>query len=144
VEATVGEQPDSEAAKRLFDAWERWDLDTIESLLADHAVDSRPQSGERFVGPKNISGMYREVPGPPKITWRSVRGCRPVWVAEGIVEYGEGPVHLVGVVEIEDGKLVKANYYFADPFDPPADRARWRAAPTADPAADQGEPSGDR
>ena len=69
--------------------------------------------------------MYREVPGPPKITWRSIRGSRPVWIAEGIVEYGEGPVHLIGVVEIENGKVAKANFYFANPFDPPAERAQW-------------------
>lgn len=132
----MSDQPDSEAAGRLFAAWERWDLDTIESLVGDDAVDCRPQSGERFVGRRNILGMYREVPGPPKITWRSIRGCRPVWVAEGIVEYGEGPVHLIGVGEIEHAQVVKANYYFASPFDPPADRAQWRAAPTADRAAD--------
>jgi hypothetical protein len=59
-------------------------------------------------------------------------------VAEGIVEYGTGPVHLVGVVGIRNGKLATADYYFAEPFDPPADRARWagdRASP-ADGAAE--------
>ena len=46
-------------------------------------------------------------------------------MAEGIVEYGEGPVHLVGVVEFAHGQVVTADYYFADPFDPPEPRARW-------------------
>lgn len=118
----------SEAAATLFDAWQLWDLDTIESLVADDAVDSRPQSGERFVGRANIMGMYREVPGPPRITWRRVRGGPAVWVAEGIVEYGEGPVRLVGVVEFAHGRVVAADYYFADPFDPPESRARWVTA----------------
>ena len=119
------ERDNREAAERLFAAWERWDLDTIGSLLADDAVDGRPQSGERFVGRANIIGMYREVPGPPRIRWRSVRGGPGVWVAEGIVEYGEGPVQLVGVVELSDGLVVKADYYFAEPFAPPEARARW-------------------
>jgi hypothetical protein len=114
-----------EAAERLFAAWERWDLDTIESLTAGDAIDERPQSGERFVGRTNILGMYREVPGPPRITWRSVRGGPLLWVAEGIVDYGEGPVHLVAVAELAEAKLISAHYYFADPFDPPAQRARW-------------------
>ena len=48
-----------------------------------------------------------------------------VWVAEGIVDYGEGPVNIVGVVELADAQVKKARYYFADPFDPPAERARW-------------------
>ncbi len=119
------ERDNREAAERLFAAWERWDLDTIGSLLADDAVDGRPQSGERFVGRANIIGMYREVPGPPRIRWRSVRGGPGVWVAEGIVEYGEGPVQLVGVVELSDGVVAKADYYFAEPFAPPEARARW-------------------
>jgi hypothetical protein len=116
---------DAEAAERLFAAWERWDLDTIGSLYADDAVDARPQSGERFVGLTNIMGMYREVPGPPQITWRSVRGGPDVWVAQGTVEYGEGPVHIVGVVELSDGAVTQADFYFAEPFEPPEARARW-------------------
>ena len=116
---------DAEAAERLFAAWERWDLDTVASLVAEDAVDIRPQSGERFVGRERIMGMYREVPGPPRITWRSVRGGPAVWVAEGTVEYGEGPVHIIGVVELADGKVQQAAYYFAEPFDPPGARARW-------------------
>jgi hypothetical protein len=134
-EATVSDPSDSEAADRLFAAWERWDLDTIESLVAEDAVDNRPQSGERFVGRSDIIGMYREVPGPPKIRWRTIRGCPPVWTAEGAVDYGEGPVHLIGVVEIANGEVTSANYYFADPFDPPPARARWttpREGPVAE------------
>jgi hypothetical protein len=41
------------------------------------------------------------------------RGC-DVWVAEGIVEYGEGPVHIIGIVKITDGMVVTADFYFAD------------------------------
>jgi len=117
--------PNAEAAERLFAAWERWDLDTVGSLVAEDAVDTRPQSGERFVGRDRIMGMYREVPGPPRITWRSVRGGPQVWVAEGTVEYGEGPVNIVGIVELADGLVRHAAYYFAEPFEPPESRLRW-------------------
>lgn len=113
------------AAARLFAAWERWDLASVDSLLADDAVDRRPQSGERFVGRADIMGMYHEVPGPPDITWRSIRGGPDVWVAEGIVEYGEGPVHIIGIVEFTDGVVVTADFYFADSFEPPESRAQW-------------------
>ncbi len=128
MKTTMGTERNSMAAQMLFDAWQRWDLDRIESLVADDAVDGRPQSGERFVGRADIMGMYREVPGPPRITWRRVRGGPTVWVAEGSVEYGEGPVHLVGVVEFAHGQVVRADYYFAEPFDPPEPRARWATA----------------
>jgi SnoaL-like domain len=113
------------AAEMLFAAWERWDLDTVGSLIADNAVDERPQSGERFVGRSNIMGMYAEVPGPPRIRWRSIVGGPTVWVAEGIVDYGEGPVNIVMIVELLNAEVNRARVYFADPFDPPAQRARW-------------------
>ena len=69
--------------------------------------------------------MYAEVPGPPRIRWRSIVGGPAVWVAEGIVDYGEGPVNIVMIVELVDAEVNKARVYFADPFDPPAQRARW-------------------
>jgi hypothetical protein len=126
--------PDSDqvahdAAEELFAAWERWDLDTVDSVVADDAVDERPQSGERFVGRGNIMGMYAEVPGTPRIRWRTIVGGPAAWVAEGIVDYGEGPVNIVGIVELADGKVNRARFYFADPFDPPAERAHWSDAP---------------
>jgi hypothetical protein len=119
------EQTNIDAAAKLFAAWEHWDLDAVEALVADDAVDRRPQSGEEFVGRSNIMAMYREVPGPPAITWRSIRGGPDLWVAQGIVEYGEGPIHIVGVVELANGMAVKSDYYFAEPFEPPRSRARW-------------------
>jgi hypothetical protein len=114
------------AADELFAAWERWDLDVVASLLGDDAVDHRPQSGERFTGPTNIVGMYREVPGSPRIHWSRVRGGPELWVAEGTVEYGAGPVRIIGIVELADGLIVDASYYFADPFEGPEERRRWR------------------
>jgi hypothetical protein len=111
-----------EAARRYFEAFERWDLETIGSLVADGAVDGRPQSGERFVGREKIMGMLGALPSIPTIRWRSVRGGPQVWVAEGIVDYGEGPVHLIGVAEVAGGEIVQADYYFANPFEP----ADWR------------------
>ncbi len=127
----MSEDMNNAAADELFAAWERWDLDTLGSLVADDAIDRRPQSGEHFVGRANIMAMYREVPGPPEITWRNIRGGPELWVAQGLVDYGEGPVHLIGIVQFADGKIVEGDYYFADPFEPPEARARWasRAAP---------------
>jgi hypothetical protein len=119
----VSEEPNRDAAERYFAAFERWDLETVKSLVADEAVEGRPQSGERFVGRANIMGMLHALPSEPTISWRSVRGGPRVWVAEGIVEYGEGPVHLIGVAEFDDGKMIEADFYFAYPFEP----ADWRA-----------------
>ena len=123
--ATMTEHSNGAAATALFSAWERWDLDTIESLVAGDGIDNRPQSGEQFVGRAHIMAMYREVPGPPKIAWQRIRGGPDVFVAQGIVEYGEGPVHLIGIVEFADGRIVEADYYFAEAFEAPESRAQW-------------------
>jgi hypothetical protein len=127
---TNADQSSREAAEKLFAAWEQWDLDTVGSLIAEDAIDERPQSGERFVGRSNIMGMYAEVPGPPRIRWRNIVGGPTVWVAEGIVDYGQGPVNIVIIVELVDDKVNRARVYFANPFDPPAERARWSETST--------------
>jgi hypothetical protein len=118
----------SEAAERYFRAFERWDLRMVESLVATGAVEGRPQSGERFPGRTNILGMLRSLPSEPQISWRSIRGGPRVWVAEGIVEYGDGPVHLIGIAEFEDGQMVEADYYFANPFEAPEYRRPFTAS----------------
>jgi hypothetical protein len=119
----VSEDSNRGPAERYFRAFERWDLDTVETLVAEDAVEGRPQSGERFVGRTNIMGMLHALPSEPTISWRSIRGGGRLWVAEGTVEYGEGPVGLISVTEFEEGRLVKTDVYFADPFEP----AEWRA-----------------
>jgi hypothetical protein len=119
----VREARNRDAAERYFRAFERWDLAAVESLVADDAVEGRPQSGERFLGRSNIMGMLHALPSEPHISWRSIRGGPRVWVAEGIVDYGEGPVNLVSITEFEDGKMVKTDVYFAEPFEP----VEWRA-----------------
>ena len=119
----MAERQNQEAAETYFRAFERWDLETVGTVIAEHAVEGRPQSGERFVGRANILGMLRSLPSEPQISWRSLRGGPNVWIAEGIVEYGEGPVHLLGAVEFDAGLMVKADFYFAYPFEAPDYRA---------------------
>jgi hypothetical protein len=48
-----------------------------------------------------------------------------VWVAEEIVEYGEGLVNLIGVVEFADGKITKADLPFANPLRATRVSTRW-------------------
>jgi len=117
--------PNERAVREYFAAFERWDLETVERLLAEDIIEGRPQSGERFVGPANVVGMLRNLPSRPQIAWRSVRGGPAVWVAEGIVDYGDGPVHLVGIVELAGGEVVRSDYYFSDPFEAPEYRTPW-------------------
>lgn len=55
---------DSGAATRRFAVWERWDLDTIESLVAGHAVGS-----DFFAAPFD--------PPAGRAQWRAPPGVEP-------------------------------------------------------------------
>ena len=68
------EQRNRETAETYFRAFERWDLETVESVITEDAVEGRPQSGERFVGRANILGMLRSLPSEPDISWQNIRG----------------------------------------------------------------------
>ena len=81
-----GSADNEQTARALLDAFARFDLDTYESLIAEDAVERRPQTGDRFVGRAKIIGMYRHYPAdPPVVTWERIRGSGTVFVAEGTI-----------------------------------------------------------
>lgn len=127
----MSEDANREAAERYFRAFERWDLETVASLTAEDAVDVRPQSGERFVGRENIVDMLHALPEEPTIRWSSIRGGARVWIAEGTVDYGEGPVNFVGIAELDGGKVARSDFYFASPFEPADWRVPFAEKPTS-------------
>ena len=60
-----GSADNEQTARALLDAFARFDLDAYESLIAEDAVERRPQTGDRFVGRAKIAGMYRHYPADP-------------------------------------------------------------------------------
>ena len=57
---------------------------------------------------------------------RSARAT--LWVVEYVIFYDGRPVPTVSIMEFRDGKVAHETQYFADPFEAPAWRARWREA----------------
>src|SRR5277367_4303020 len=49
-----------------------------------------------------------------------------LWVIEYVIFYDERPVPTVSIMEFRDGKVARETQYYADPFEAPAWRARWR------------------
>lgn len=41
------------------------------------------------------------------------------------LDYGQGPVHGVTLMEFEDGMLARQTDYFAEPFEAPEWRSKW-------------------
>jgi hypothetical protein len=87
-----------------------------------------PQSGERFRGRENMRNFQEAHPTPPSsLQVRRMLVKERLWVVEGVIDYGDGRVFDVVVIisELEDGKMWRDRWYFAEPFEAPKWRAQW-------------------
>ncbi len=49
-----------------------------------------------------------------------------LWVAEAVIDYGEGQVFsVVLIIELKGGKMWRDTRYYAEPFEAPEWRAQW-------------------
>ena len=102
---------------------------------APHAVLEFPQSGERFEGVPNFREWRRNYPAEVDLEIRRVRGGGDVWTAEVAVRYDGGPWNYgVSIHEFRGDKIARETIYYAEAFEAPEWRARWRAAPPHQPA----------
>ena len=98
---------------------------------ADCVIDI-PQSGERF-DRDGMREVQRNFPGgAPDMYLARLAGEGDVWVAELVSDYGDRPgggVFNVSVIlEFTDGQISRETRYYAEPFEAPEERARWRLA----------------
>ena len=85
-----------------------------------------PQSGESIRGRQRMREFQEAYPSPPRIQLRRVLVRNGLWVVEGFNDYGEGRVfNVVLIIELRDGKMFRDTRYYAEPFEPPAWRAKW-------------------
>jgi ketosteroid isomerase-like protein len=88
-----------------------------------------PQSGEHFRGRRNLLESRGNNPARRRFEVRRTVGSGDLWVIEYVIFYDERPVPTVSIMEFRDGKVAHETQYFADPFEAPAWRARWRETP---------------
>ncbi|MGH3086060.1 MAG: nuclear transport factor 2 family protein [Rubrobacteraceae bacterium] len=105
-------------------------LDPEEEYNARHEdyVMEMPQSGERIRGRENMRAMQEAYPTPPTsgIRLRRVLVREGLWVAEGVIDYGDGRALDVALIfELRDGKMWRDRWHFAEPFEAPEWRAEW-------------------
>lgn len=122
----MSEDVNRRTMERVAAAFEQWDLDEYESVLAVEAVEGRPQTGQRFVGRSNIMGMYRDFPEGLRASWRRLIGGGSTWALEGEIDFGKGgSTHVIGTFELDDGLVTKVDFYFATKTEPPVYHAGW-------------------
>lgn len=94
---------------------------------ANDAVLEYVQSGERIAGRANIVASRQAYPGRPA-AFEVVRitGGGDAWVAELVLRFeGADPHPVAAILELRDGRIVRERLYIAEPWEPPAYRARW-------------------
>jgi hypothetical protein len=87
-----------------------------------------PQSGEAVVGHDNYVAMRTNRPegGGPRVEPLRHGGSGDVWWSEAVIHYGDGSRWLgVWIYEFAGDLIRVERVYFAQPFAPPAWRARW-------------------
>jgi len=85
-----------------------------------------PQSGEHFRGRRNVVGSRTENPAKRRFEVRRTLGSGNLWVIEYVIFYDERPIPTVSIMEFREGKVAREIQYFADAFEAPAWRAKWR------------------
>ena len=90
-----------------------------------HAVLEYPQSGERIRGREAIQASRMAQPDEKRFSVQRLTGAGGLWVSELVVRYGDRPLRVVSIMEIDRGKVTRETQYFAEPFAPGPSRAQW-------------------
>ena len=101
------------------------DFEAEHRIYHEDAVLDYPQSGERTRGRRNIQGQRASQPSNKRFAVQRIIGGGELWITELILTYDGKPSYTVSIMEFRDGKVARETQYFADPFTPPASRARW-------------------
>jgi SnoaL-like domain len=123
---------DEPGVRAMFEehfALSRTDPAAAHGIYHDDAVLEFPQSGERFEGVESFRDWRSDYPASTTFELGEIRGRGDVWVIELKVRYDDGPWNFgVSIHEFRGDRIARETIYYAEPFEPPEWRARWRAA----------------
>lgn len=131
--------------ERFIAAGNGRDPDALDDLLHPDFQDFYPQSGERTRGAENLKAILANYPGgfegagtrrvvgaqdrwvtTPAFTVLRIEGTGNQFTAVQRARYPDGSDwYIVVIAEIKDGKVWRAESFFAPVFDPPAWRSGW-------------------
>ena len=121
---TVG-GTDREIRATLAELLSALDPDAEYELRHEDFVADMPQSGERVRGREAMRDLQRNFPADtkPTFTVRRITGSGELWTVEAEGDYGGRIFHVVVLLELGGGKILRETRYYAEPFDAP----QWRA-----------------
>lgn len=102
------------------------DQERSAAIYSEDAVLEFPQGGERIRGRQNILAFRSAYPAKLKLEVQRTVGSRHLWVNEYTIQYDDGvPMMVAGIMEFEDGEVVRERIYITEPWEPPAWRSQW-------------------
>ena len=124
--STTREAENRAALDRHWAAYNEGNVEGEGEIYWDDVVLEYPQSGERFHGRRNVLESRTQNPTKRRFEVRRTLGSGDLWVVEYVLFYDGRPVPTVSIMEFRDGKVAREIQYYADPFEAPAWRAKWR------------------
>lgn len=123
------------------------DVGIVDQYLAEDLIEDYPQSGERIRGRANRKAVFDNYPGraehsfgqgkvravigddqwvmTPSMSLLRINGSGERFTSTGLITYPNGETwHVIQLIELREGKIVKLTTYFAAPFDAPGWRAK--------------------
>ncbi len=113
------------AIEQHWTASDAGDFEAEHRIYADHAVLEYPQSGERIRSRQSILAARQAQPDRKRFIVRRIAGSGGLWISELVLSYDERPFHVVSIMELANGQVVRETQYFGAPFEPGASRAQW-------------------
>jgi hypothetical protein len=121
------------------------DFDALARLRDPKWVAEWPQSGERIRGNDHWKAIHETIPGgmpraeiarvagtedrwvlTPSFTLQRVAGDGDSWWVEATMDYATGEsYHMVKLLDLRDGKVLRERDYWSAPFAAPDWRAQW-------------------
>lgn len=94
-------------------------------LLSENFEAHWPNTRERIVGRENFIGLNESYPGDSRCTVRRVEECDNAVVTVTEIRNGDAVLFAVSFFEVQDGRIVRAEEYFADNGSPPYERSQF-------------------
>jgi hypothetical protein len=137
--STIGSN-DQEIRDTLLKLVTDLDPEAEYELRPDEFVADIPQSGERIRGRSAMRELQRAYPPrtAPTFKVRRILGAGSIWTVEALGDYGGQVFHVVLIIELRDGKILRETRYYTQPFEAPDWRAQW--ASPIEPAGRQDDP----
>lgn len=144
----MSELTNREIVERFVQAMSTSDLDLADQCLADDLVEDYPQSGERIRGRADRRAVIENYPGraergfvpgkvrtvvgddqwvmTPSMSLVRINGSGERFTTTGQITYPNGQTwHIIQLLELRGGKIVRMTTYLAEPFEAAAWRALW-------------------